>query len=136
MLLRLTKEILENVPGYFPEPDVLPILLDFLDDLDEAWLVVLRGKIWQPRESDSDDEKKGEEDLAETRTTTLLSQTEQTRLRSLLRWASGRFEDWLIENDPSAQGQLDSVALHPGFGRLFMRSLEELDGLEDGMDVD
>ena len=53
LLLRLTSDVLCSVPGYGPalEPTALPLLLNWLTDLNAAWLAVLRAQAWDPSHS-------------------------------------------------------------------------------------
>ncbi|EKM56107.1 uncharacterized protein PHACADRAFT_257180, partial [Phanerochaete carnosa HHB-10118-sp] len=141
-LLRLTGDIMGAIPGYRPTPDVLPQLLDWLNDLDRGWLAVLRGQAWdadarvgtdvphalQPPDGD-----------APASTTVLgspLSQTERTRLRSLLIGGTAQLEEWLVNLDAARSDAdytmvLETMGLQQGFDDLFSGTLTEM-GSFDG----
>ncbi|KAJ7145010.1 hypothetical protein C8R43DRAFT_1108830 [Mycena crocata] len=145
-LLRLTNDVLASAPGYPADGETIPILLDWLDDLDQAWLSVLQAQVW--------DAENGPADLvidAEAAATGMksspVSQTERTRLRSLLIGGSATLEEWLaagestphtiIEEDEdetaSPMGDVENVlerlGVQDGFDELFFRTLQELGAL-------
>jgi hypothetical protein len=91
--LRLTGEILSSIPGYSPDLQTVPELLDWLEDLDRAWLVVLRSQIWDPQTRTGTSILPNE--LHNHRHSSSMSQTERTRLRSLLITGTSTLEEWL-----------------------------------------
>ena len=54
-MLRLTDEALTSIPGYLPDRESLPDLLDWLDDLDQAWVCILHRRFWDPENGTRDD---------------------------------------------------------------------------------
>ena len=92
LLLRLTSDVLSSVPGYGPalEPTALPLLLSWLTDLDAAWLAVLRAQAWDPSHSRGVDAL-----LPEGKRSSRPSQTERTRLRSMLIGGTDALEEWI-----------------------------------------
>ncbi|KAJ7119011.1 hypothetical protein C8R44DRAFT_625238 [Mycena epipterygia] len=131
-LLRLTNDILASVPGYPADADNIPILLDWLDDLDQAWLSVLQAQVWDPENGAADLVIDAEAAAAGTKSSPI-SQTERTRLRSLLIGGSATLEEWLGDGDASpvtdVQGILERLGVQDGFDELFWRTLQELGGL-------
>jgi hypothetical protein len=128
-LLRLTGEALSSIPGYPAEPDDIPQIMDWLDDLDQAWLCVLRSQVWEPPEQG------GSEIPADREPSTgasSMSQTDRTRLRSLLVAGKAELEDWWAEMAG------DEASIEERFGRLqvqerpeiFFETLPELAELE------
>ncbi|KAF8507991.1 hypothetical protein JB92DRAFT_2832558 [Gautieria morchelliformis] len=93
LLLRLTGEILECIPGYPPSTDLVA-LLDILDELDCGWLAVLRSQTW------SVESRKGVDLILPSSTNIRsppISQTDRTRLRSLLLLGTNKLEQWVEE---------------------------------------
>ena len=90
LLLRLTGDVLNSVPGYTPDEKSLPILLDWLQDLDEGWLAVLRSQGWDPAARSGVIVR-----LPDGARSGSLSQTERTRLKSLLVAATEMLEEWV-----------------------------------------
>lgn len=148
-LLRLTNDILASVPGYPADADNIPILLDWLDDLDQAWLSVLQAQVWDPENGAADLVIDAEAAAAGTKSSPI-SQTERTRLRSLLIGGSATLEEWLGDGGPQkntiieedeedededaspvadVQGMLERLGVQDGFDELFWRTLQELGGL-------
>lgn len=156
-LLRLTGDFLSSVVGYTPQSDVLPDLLGWLDDLDRGWLTVLRSQIWDPKTNEgvdlqvsadsflngddtSDTHNVSEEASLRSRlhserngapmTSTPVSQTDRTRLRSLVIMGSDRLEDWMeglhVEGAADVESALDLLGLREGFEELFLRTLTEM----------
>ncbi|KAF5319017.1 hypothetical protein D9611_012656 [Ephemerocybe angulata] len=194
-LLRLTGDVLSDIPKYGlfkptstsdtldsdppPLPEaridlyqvrgVLRDLLDFLDDLDQAWLAVLQGLAWVPESAEgsgfvdlhhvtaeppskNDSEPEGrasnghDEHESEGRKTTLPSQTDITRLKSLLLGGESAVEDWLLNENIAVQpgarddsndltGLLDKMGLLDGFDAIFTATLDFLGGF-GGEDVE
>ncbi|KAJ7290150.1 hypothetical protein C8J57DRAFT_1275262 [Mycena rebaudengoi] len=151
-LLRLTNDVLTSVPGYPADTENVPILLDWLDDLDQAWLSVLQAQVWDPEDGPADLVIDAEAAAAGIKSSAV-TQTERTRLRSLLIGGSATLEEWLsgdaaptrqstiIEEDEEAdeeagggsikdvEGMLERLGVQDGFDELFWRTLQELGGL-------
>lgn len=147
-LLRLTGDIMGAVPGYRPTPDVLPQLLDWLNDLDRGWLAALRGQAWDPDARVGIDVPHVLQPLpdgdAPAPTTVLgspLSQTERTRLRSLLVGGTAQLEEWLVNLDAAARPDadytvvLETMGLQQGFDDLFSGTLTEMGSLDGAVNV-
>lgn len=134
-LLRLTGDVLNSVPGYPAEPDILPDLLGMLDDLDQAWVTVLQSQIWDPKTgATSDLEVPADSVIAHPDIkSTPMNQTERTRLRSLVVSGTTSLEEWLgemkTEGDEGYQEVLERLGLQQGFDDVFARTLEELGAL-------
>ncbi|KAF9528242.1 hypothetical protein CPB83DRAFT_854694 [Crepidotus variabilis] len=155
-LLRLTSEILSSIPGYkigtlsSPVHLTLRDLLDFLDDLDQAWLAVLQGKVWDPELAEGVDlefpidldltESEGEDDfLSKPFRSSPPSQTDLTRLRSLLFAGGSTLEEWLSREKRSGNSftkddtddvsaMLENLGLLDQFDALFVKTLDYLGG--------
>jgi len=131
-LLRLTGDVMTSVPGYPPEMKELQSLLDFLDDLDEAWLAVLKSQVWEPATGEGvdliipvDQIKPGEPPIKSSP----VSQTERTRLRSLLITGTAGLEEWLTGLDTNGEDYqlvLQKAGLLQGFDDLFSGTLSEM----------
>ncbi|KAL7282898.1 hypothetical protein ACG7TL_002313 [Trametes sanguinea] len=128
LLLRLTGEVLQSIPGYTPDTETLPLLLAWLNDLDQAWLAVLRGQAWDPEECRGVDVE-----LPADARCTPMSQTERTRLRSLLISGSDSLEEWLEGLDTTGEGSveitLQRLGLEQAFNELFSATLAEMGSL-------
>lgn len=128
-------------------PDVLPQLLDWLNDLDRGWLAILRSQAWDtdtrqgvdvPREHDGLRPPDG--DTTGTLIGSPLSQTERTRLRSLLIGGTAQLEEWLVDLDAAGRGAdytaaLETMGLQQGFDDLFSGTLSEMGSLNGVMNV-
>ncbi|GJE88097.1 hypothetical protein PsYK624_041800 [Phanerochaete sordida] len=135
-LLRLTGDVMGAIPGYRPTPDVLAAVLDWLNDLDRGWLAVLRGQEWDSDAREGVDAPPsqpadGDASAQDTVLGSPLSQTERTRLRSLLIGGTARLEEWLTELDtahPDADYTvvLERMGLQQGFDDLFAGTLTEM----------
>lgn len=131
-LLRLTGDVMISVPGYPPEMNELQLLLDFLDDLDQAWLAVLRSQIWDPSAGEGVDLivpvnqfEPGEPPIKSSP----VSQTERTRLRSVLITGTAGLEEWLTglkTDEGDYELALQSAGLLQGFNDLFLGALSEM----------
>ncbi|KAI6123143.1 hypothetical protein EDD16DRAFT_1567177 [Pisolithus croceorrhizus] len=130
-LLRLTGDVMNSVTGYPPDMADFRQLLDFMDDLDQAWVAVLRSQIWDP------DKGEGVDlivpvDLIQSGTTIQsapVSQTERTRLRSLLLTGTAGLEEWLAGSTPDGEDyelELERNGLFQEFNDLFANTLAEL----------
>ncbi|KAI0648444.1 hypothetical protein C8Q79DRAFT_906048 [Trametes meyenii] len=128
LLLRLTGEVLQAIPGYTPDTETLPLLLAWLHDLDQAWLAVIHAQAWDPEESRGID---GELPLGARATP--MSQTERTRLRSLLISGTDGLEEWLEGLDTKGEGSfeitLQRLGLEQSFNELFAGTLAEMGSL-------
>jgi hypothetical protein len=126
-----------SIPGYPPDLSKLPHLLEFLDDLDQAWVTVLASQIWDPNSKTavdlviSADEfvTNGDNNNHTKIHSTPMNQTERTRLRSLLVTGTAQLEEWLMGIDSDgeeSQGVLERAGLLQGFNDLFERTLTEM----------
>lgn len=124
---------MNSIPGYPPTLDILPDLLEFLDDLDQTWLTVLESQIWDPNLKASADLVVPAEHLSDTKIhSTPMSQTERTRLRSLLVTGTAQLEEWLtglVTEGEEYHDALERVGLQQAFDDLFSRTLAEMGGL-------
>ncbi|KZS98800.1 hypothetical protein SISNIDRAFT_1455 [Sistotremastrum niveocremeum HHB9708] len=130
LLLRLTGEVLDAIPNYPIQSDTLDALYGWLSDLEQGWLTVLRSQLWDTTEHAGKDlilpEDAKPQDLP-----SLVSQTDRTRLRSILILGTEKLEDFLsqlgpIEEIEDEEGEtLDSVLEDPRqrfadiFGQIF-----------------
>ena len=123
-------------------------LIDFLDDLDQAWLAVLQGQVWDPESAEGVDltlpastHSSLVTNGSPTRTykSTPPSQTDVARLRSLLFSGESALEEWLTneraEGDvgnadevDDISGMLEQMGLLDQFDSLFVRTLDFLGG--------
>jgi soluble cytochrome b562 len=136
-LLRLTGDVMTSVPGYPPQMKELQTLLDFLDDLDQAWSAVLKNQVWDPAAGEGvdlivcvDEIKPGDPPIRSSP----VSQTEQTRLRSLLVTGTAELEEWMTGLNTSGEDYqiaLQRAGLLQGFDDLFSVTLSEM-GTYDG----
>jgi hypothetical protein len=133
-------------------------LLDWLDDLDAAWVVVMQAQVWDPVKGmgvdwveemrSADGEKEGEKREVKKE---VMSQTERTRLRSLLVGGVAALEEWLagsslsvngrgmeVDDDEEERGEgmgdeietaLERMGLQQGFDDLFSRTLADMGAL-------
>ncbi|ETW85079.1 hypothetical protein HETIRDRAFT_311022 [Heterobasidion irregulare TC 32-1] len=129
-LLRLTNDIMHSIPGYLPDTDTLPELLEWLDVLDRGWLAVLHSQAWDPVLSEGVDVilTPG----APIMRSSPVTQTERTRLRSLLVTGTGTMEEWMESLDTEEEdynSALERLGLQSGFDQLFFRSLTAMGGL-------
>ena len=135
----------------------LQLLIDFLDDLDNTWLAVLEGQAWDPETAegvpiqtlhhitDPDGVEYLEDQVHQPRIT-LPSQTDKTRLRSLLLGGASALEEWLLNekvakigpaksDDQDDEGDLtamlDKMGLLDDFDGLFVLTLNHLGGFGD-----
>lgn len=108
---------------------MLQDLADFLDDLDQAWVAVLKGQVWDPRTAEgvglhipasraasdpSDASNTNPAVLPRPFKSSPPSQTDLTRLRSLLLGGESALEDWMgnqrEHGDESAPDELENVS--------------------------
>ncbi|KDQ18649.1 hypothetical protein BOTBODRAFT_29029 [Botryobasidium botryosum FD-172 SS1] len=117
LLLRLTGYVLDCIPAYALVPDtahslddILVHVLDWLTELDQAWVAVLAGQQWDPVSH------VGLDVAAPGR---VPSQTDRTRLNSMVVNGKDALDDWLGE------AGLD-VDVREGFSGTFWRTLGAL----------
>ncbi|PBK70012.1 hypothetical protein ARMSODRAFT_956063 [Armillaria solidipes] len=137
-LLHLTNDVLSSIVGYAPDPQNVVDLMDWLDDLDQAWLAVLQSQVWDPKEGLGVDLVIDVDSVAAGVKSSPLSQTERTRLRSLLLGGVETLEEWLFgwEGDGDSSGNiLEATGLQTAFDEVFSRTLDELGGL-GGLNLD
>ncbi|KAF8956596.1 hypothetical protein BDZ97DRAFT_1671458 [Flammula alnicola] len=137
-LLHLTGDALGSIPGYrlgttsVVVRSTLQDLVDFLDDLDQAWIAVLKGQAWDPESSEGVDLTLPVEIDVEI-------QTDLTRLRSLLLSGESALEEWLTnergqvdeergDDLGDVSGMLARMGLLDDFDSLFVRTLDFLGG--------
>ncbi len=112
--------------------------MDWLDDLDQAWLAVLQSQVWDPKEGLGVDLVIDVDSVAAGVKSSPLSQTERTRLRSLLLGGVETLEEWLFgwESDDDSSGNiLEATGLQTPFDEVFSRTLDEL-GWLGGLNLD
>ncbi|KAF9061690.1 hypothetical protein BDP27DRAFT_324330 [Rhodocollybia butyracea] len=130
LLLRLTNDVLTCIPGYPPTSDEnLPIAMEFLDDLDQSWCAVLQSQVWNPQEGIGEDLIVDAEDVTKGIKSTPMSQTERTRLKSLLLGGVTTLEEWLEGKPIGVNRQPLGDVLEDGLNDIFSNTLEELGGL-------
>ncbi|KAG9225802.1 hypothetical protein CCMSSC00406_0007812 [Pleurotus cornucopiae] len=134
LLLRLTNEVLSSIPGYPPDRDALQEVLDWLDDLDQAWVAALQSQVWDPAQAAGVDLVVDASDAAAGMKSSPMSQTERTRLRSLLVGASASLEEWLATTNEEGSTMdlevlLERMGLQEGFDEMFSNTLHELGAL-------
>ena len=161
-LLRLTGDVLNSITGYrltsestptngqadgsiastaIPLPlarSALYDLLDFLDDLDQAWVAVLQGQVWDPSSGTGVDLVVPIDSSSGLNVkSTPPSQTDVTRLRSLLIGGQSALEEWLGEERLTQGGEgeeddlsatLERMGLLDEFDELFSKTLDFLGG--------
>ena len=155
-LLRLTGDVLFAIPGYQLETSTTTIIqetlgdvLEFLADLDRAWLAVLQSQVWDPSTDQAVDlvvalNDDGPQTInlppnmpsALSIKSTPPSQTEITRLQSLLFTGESSLEEWLTDEKSRADdadnddvsGMLERMGLLDEFDSLFVRTLDFLGG--------
>lgn len=151
-LLRLTGDVLNAIPGYklgtlhSPAKATLHDLVDFLDDLDQAWMAVLQNQVWDPDSAEGVDlvllrdlpplaDSNGHTPPAESPKSSPPSQTDIARLRSLLFSGESALEEWLSNqrNEYMNNEDIDDVStmlarmgLLDHFDSLFAETLDFL----------
>jgi hypothetical protein len=132
LLLRLTGDVMSAITGYRPDMQALPQLLDWMNDLDRGWLAVLRSQAWNPESRTGVDitlDSGNADETTPSHQSTPISQTERTRLRSLLMSGTARMEEWLVELETAGQDYedvLNGFGLQQGFDDLFTGTLMEM----------
>ncbi|KAG6852241.1 hypothetical protein C0991_001702 [Blastosporella zonata] len=133
-LLRLSNDTLSSITGYPPDSESLPEALDWLDDLDQAWLAVLQAQVWDPATGTGVDLYIDAADASRGMKSSPVSQTERTRIRSLIVGSSSNLEEWLEtqrerEDNEGVESMLQRLGLQADFDDLFSRTLDFLGGL-------
>jgi len=128
LLLRLTGTVLDDIVGYRPDvADLIP-LLQWLDVLDNGWLSVLCRHAWDPM--------RGGVELPEEllQKTPLPTQTDCTRVHSLLVTGTSELEKWMEgKNEAEEDNLVDDMrrlGYQSTFDELFHRTLTKLHELE------
>ncbi|KIY46053.1 hypothetical protein FISHEDRAFT_47809 [Fistulina hepatica ATCC 64428] len=120
--LQLIGDVLESLVGYPVHASDIQRVLDWLVELDEASVVILRGQPWDPptREGISD---------SPPPQYAVTSQTDRTRLCSIIISGSASIGDWIEQADVNddTQSFFDDL---PSIQKLFPKTLDELSGLE------
>ncbi|KAJ8093451.1 hypothetical protein AAF712_002239 [Marasmius tenuissimus] len=132
-LLRLTNEVFASIPGYPPSLGALPDLADWLDDIDQAWVVVLRLQVWDRNEGVG---VTVDLPAASDLKSSPMNQTERTRLKSLLVGGMEMLEDWIgamkdgSESESDGRGQVadsENLTVPDAFNDLFSRTCSLLE---------
>jgi hypothetical protein len=131
LLLRFTGTVMDDIVGYSPNITDLTPLLQWLDMLDRAWLSVLCRHTWDPMRGEG---VELQEELLEK--TPLPTQTDCTRVHSLLVTGIGALENWM-EGKNEDEGEEDNLVrdmrrlgYQSNFDELFYRTLTKLQELE------
>ncbi|KAI9453903.1 hypothetical protein BJY52DRAFT_1173325 [Lactarius psammicola] len=129
LLLRLTNTVMEDAPGYPPDSTDLVTLLKWLDLLDHGWLSVLCMQAWDPVRGEGVDLP---QHLLEK--TPPATQTDRTRVHSLLVTGTSTLEDWMEgkkeDNEDSLVHDMRRLGHQSAFDELFHRTLTRLRELE------
>ncbi|KAG2132856.1 uncharacterized protein EDB93DRAFT_1093547 [Suillus bovinus] len=131
-LLRLTGDVMTSVPGYPPQMKEFQMLLDFLDDLDQAWSAVLKSQVWDPAAGEGVDVIVPVDEIIPGNLpmrSSPVSQTERTRLHSLLVTGTAGLEEWMTglnTSEEDYQMALQRAGLLQGFDDLFSATLSEM----------
>ncbi|KAF8880567.1 hypothetical protein BD779DRAFT_1548985 [Infundibulicybe gibba] len=112
LLLRLTNDVLNSIPGYPPDVESLPV-----------------GQIWDPHQGAGVDLKV---EVGSGARSSMVSVTESTRLRTLEEWVS----DKRSADSEDVEDMLGRLGVQDGFDELFSRTLDELGGLAGGIVVE
>jgi hypothetical protein len=139
-------------------------LLDWLDDLDQAWLAVVQSQVWDPDTGEGVDLvlevevgnggdggsssascENGHASRQTSFKSTPISQTDITRLRSLLVTSIANLEEWLSDpagggrnsasearDDEDVSGMLERLGVLDEFDDLFGRTMDFLSGFGGG----
>jgi len=104
--------------------------VSWLDDLDQAWLVVLQSQMWDADNGEGADLLIEADDAAAGVKSTPMNQTETTRLRSLLVGAMAELEEWLDggrgDEGDDVESRLKRLGLQDKFDELFSGTLDFL----------
>ncbi|KAH9978463.1 hypothetical protein BJV74DRAFT_780632, partial [Russula compacta] len=125
LLLRLTGTVMEDIVGYPPGATDLSPLLEWLDMLDRGWLSVLCRQAWDPVRGEGVELP---EELLEK--TPLPTQTDRTRVHSLLITGISTLEDWREgkneDDEDSLVHDMRRLGHQNTFDDLFHRTLTKL----------
>lgn len=120
------------MPGYAPSTPALDNVVSWLDDLDQAWLVVLQSQVWDPESGEGVDLIIEAAEAAAGVKSTPMSQTEVTRVRSLLVSGMATLEEWLGnstgDEGDDVESRLQRLGLQDKFDELFSGTLDFLGG--------
>jgi len=129
LLLRLTNTVMEDAPGYSPDSTDLAPLLKWLDFLDRGWLSVLCMQAWDPVSGEGVDLPGHLVEKIPPPT-----QTDRTRVHSLLVTGSSTLGDWMEEKSEDGEDSLvhdmRRLGHQSAFDELFHRTLTRLRELE------
>jgi hypothetical protein len=109
--------------------------------LDQAWLAVLQAQIWDPTKGGVDLVINVVDAVAGVKSSPL-TQTETTRLKSLIVGAEASLEEWLEKGNAGETGEdelesrLRKLGLQAEFDDLFARTLDFLGSLGGTMVVE
>jgi hypothetical protein len=135
LLLRLTGTAIEDIPGYSPDGMNLIPLSEWLDMLDRGWLSVLCRQAWDPVRGEG--VELPEESLDKT---PLPTQTDRTRVHSLLTTGVSTLENWIEGKDEDEEDSLMHDMRRLGhqstFDELFHRTLTKLHEFGSGEGAD
>jgi hypothetical protein len=125
LLLRLTGTVIEDIPGYTPDGTDLPLVLEWLDMLDRGWLSVLCKQAWGPVRGESEELP---QHLLEM--TPAPTQTDCTRVHSLLITGTSALEDWMEnksgDDDDKLVHDMRWLGHQDVFDEVFSRTLTKL----------
>lgn len=125
-MLRLTGEIFNCIPGYAPRFQDLQLLLDWLDDLDNAWLTVIQRQAWRVTDGSDGGGEGVDLDAADLAKSTPMNQTERTRLQSLMVSGADGVEEWLM-GEPDIANAMETMELERSAeDGLFSTTLQQL----------
>ena len=135
LFLRFTGIAIEDIPGYSPDGmDLIP-LLEWLDMLDRGWLSVLCRRAWDSVRGEG--VELPEESLEKT---PLPTQTDCTRVHSLLITGVSTLENWIEGKDEDEEDSLIHDMRRLGhqstFDELFRRTLTKLHEFGSGEGAD
>ena len=122
LLLRLTNDAVTSITGYPCHQEVLPELLDWMDDLDQAWMAVLQSQIWDPEHGEGVDLVVSADEALAGFKSTPTSQTDRARLRSLIIAGLEALGEWSQATVP------EDLAMQANFDNLFSRITDGLNG--------
>ncbi|KAK2466888.1 hypothetical protein APHAL10511_001146 [Amanita phalloides] len=128
-LLRLTNEVLSSISGYTPSTSALEDAASWIDDLDQGWLVVLQSQVWDAKKGEGVDLVLG---AGEAVKSTAMSETEVTRLRSLIVSGMAELDGWVGgggEEEVEVESKLRRLGLQDRLDELFSGTLDFLGGL-------
>lgn len=131
LLLRLTGTVMDDIVGYSPDVTDLIPLLQWLETLDRGWLSVLCRHAWDPMSGEGVELP---EELLEK--TPLPTQTDCTRVRSLLVTGISALENWMEakkedeDEEDNLVKDMRRLGYQSTFDELFHRTLTKLHELE------